>query len=643
MHFLNIIKKINIRSGNRGQFIVEFLVAMGFAAVVLPAILTGLIITRSGKAQHEQRLGSIELLKEASEAVRIVREGGWNFIEENGIYHPVINLNTWALASGPDEINGYTRSVEIEDAMRLNNAIVESGGTPDLSTKKITITVSWLTPLPSSISEVFYLTRFKNISHTTTTVEDFNRGSNTNTVIVNNLGGEVVLGAGGGGNWCDPNLSIATVDLPKQGVANAIAAIEGQVIAGTGENASGVSFARINVSNANPPSGKIVGEYSGFKTNDVFNEADYSYIATDTNSKEVVILNTQSVPYAEAGYFNAPENGNGDSIFVSSNIGYMTSANMLYTFDLTNKTESRSQLGSLDLGSVGKDIVVIGEYAYIAVDSTSNQLLIVKVSDNGTKLDVVGQANLNGQGGIRLFVNSSSTHAYVATAASSTQPEMFIIDISGKTGSQSTIGSYDSNGMDPKGITVVPGRAILVGESGEEYQVINIIDEKNLTKCGGLGVDSGVRGVASIIESDGDAYSYIITGDSNAELKIIEGGPGGQFSLTGEFESDILDASSSAFFNRILFNFNKPALSDINFQVAGADAINNSCSGANFVYVGEDGTSSTYFTDDGQIPANDDGEGYENPARCFRFKAFLSSQDLIFTPTLYDVIVNYSP
>ena len=68
---------------------------------------------------------------------------------------------------------------------------------------------------------------------------------------------------------------------------------------------------------------------------------------------------------------------------------------------------------------------------------------------------------------------------------------------------------------------------MLVGTKGEEYQLVDIANEATPSRCGGLNIDTGVKGVSSVLEADGDSYSYIITGDSAAELKVIEGGPGG--------------------------------------------------------------------------------------------------------------------
>ncbi|MCJ7740756.1 hypothetical protein MUP32_05610, partial [Candidatus Microgenomates bacterium] len=350
--------------------------------------------------------------------------------------------------------------------------------------------------------------------------------------------------------------------------------------------------------------------------------------------------------YQEAGYFDAPGNGAGDSIYVSGNIGYMTDGNTLYTFDLSSKSGSRAELGSVTLAGTGNRVVVNGNEAYVAVGATTNQLQIIQVSTDGKTLTVIGQATVNGQAAKDVFVNNTATRAYLATAVSATQKEFFIIDISAKTGDRPTIGSYDSNGMSPKGVTVVPGnKAIIVGNDAEEYQVVDITDENNLNlpRCGGLNIDTGINGVSSVVKSDGDAYSYIITGDNNAELKIIEGGPGGQYGAVGTFISKTFNAATSSSFNRVYLNTNQPPQTTIKFQIGIADPVDNSCNSVNFTYVGPDKSASSYFTGDAEIPLDDDGSGFENPGRCLSYKAYLTTSDITQSPTLYDISINYSP
>lgn len=639
-----------MKNQRRGQSLVELLVAIAVASLMLPAIIVGFVATRQGRVQQRERFTATLLAQEAQEAVRIIRDRDWNNIAQNGTYHPVVTNNQWVLSAGSETVDEFARSIAIADASRnASGDIIESGGSLDPSTKKVTITVSWSALFPSNVTTTTYLTRHTYKSYIQTTQADFDAGTLTNTITTNLTGGEVTLGAGGRADWCSPNLSIASLDLPKQGVANAISAIEGRVFAGTGDNASGVSYATVNIANTNPPIATISGTYDGYKTNSIFGEANYAYLATDNNAKEIEIINLTTNPYSEAGYFNAPGNGNGNSIYVAGNVGYMTSANTFYTFDLTSKAGARSVLGSTTLTGTGVKTFVLGSYAYVALASTT-QLQILDIS-NASSPTVVGQVQLPAAAGVDVFVNQTGTRAYLATATSVTYPEFFIIDIGIKTGNHTTaLGTYDTAGMDPRGVTVVPGNiALVVGIGGtQQYQAINIVDETHPVHCtnsgrtGGLAITTGVHGIASVLEADGDAYSYIITGDASAELKIIEGGPGGKFSQSGTFVSTPFSASQSAAFNSIAFSVTTPGQTSVTLQVAGANPVNGSCTGAAYAFVGPDGTANTYFTGSGLIPFSP-GPGFTNPAQCFAYKAYFSTSDLIQEPYLLDVTLNYSP
>lgn len=644
-------------SCKKGQSLVELLLVIVLSSLILPTLITGLVSSRGGRAQQEQRLQAITYLKETAEALRNVRENGWDVFSINGIYHPVISGSSWALASGSESINGFTRQVVISDVYRdQNGAIVSTGGTLDPSTKKGVITVSWSTPFSSSIQSTLYLTRYlDNITFVDTSEADFNAGTKTGVTVTNTSGGEVILGSGGQGLWCTPNLSISALDLPKNGVANSVTAIEGRAFAGTGDNASGISFANISIRNTNPPNASIAGTYDCCKTNDVFGELNYAYLATDTNSKEVVIVNLATNPYSEAGYFNIPGNTNANSVFVVGDTGYTTAENKLYNFDLSSKSGSRPARdpNGVQVSVLGeaRELYIVGNYAYVTIGNYALiELVIVDLSDPNN-LRVVGWANVNGASGQEVYVNSSGTRAYLATSADPSKSEFFVIDTSTKTGTRPTIGSYEANGMNPKGVTVVTGnKAILVGTGAEEYQVIDITNENSPSRCGGLNVDAGINEVSSVLESDGDAYSYIVTGDAAAEFKIIEGGPGGQYASSGTFESRTFDpGAQTTNYNRFIANISKPSQTDIALQVAVADTVGGSCTGVSYPFVGPDKTSNTFFTStngttiEGQIPADNDGTGFENPGRCFRYKAFLSTTDSSQTPVLYDITVNYSP
>ena len=591
---------------------------------MLPAVLTGLVASREGQAQGQQRTEALALSREVIEAVRQVRNTGWSGLS-NGTFHPIVETGNWKLEIGSETIGDFTRSIVIEDYVR--------SGSVDLSMKKITTTVSWTTPLPNQITAEFYLSRYQNnLNYIQTTEAEFNTGTKTGTIVTNTAGGEVTLAGGGSGNWCAPDLSISALDLPKSGVANALTAIEGKAFAGTGDNASGVSFANIAISNATPPVASVVGTFDGFKTNGVFGETGYAYLATDSNFKEIEIINLSTNPYSEAGYFNAPGNDRGDSVFVVGNVGYMTDEDKLYTFNLSSKSGSRPQLGVVNLAGTGNRVVVVGTYAYVATSSTTNQLQIIDVSNAASPV-VVGQAVLTAGAGRDVFVNATGTRGYVATAKSDSQKELFVIDTSTKTGNRTVLGSYEANGMDPKGVVAVSGnKVIIVGTGGEEYQVVNVVAEDTPVRCGGLQVDTGINGVAAVSEADGDAYAYIITGDSGSEFKMIAGGPGGQYSVSGTFESATFDAGYTSAFNRLTFAESKPANTNLSAQIAVSADCNS------FVFVGPDGTSGTFFDGSGQAINVTLSSG-----RCMRYKAFLESTDPGAAPSLNDITINYSP
>lgn len=623
-----------------GQLLVELLMAIGLSAIILPALLTGFVTSREGKAQETQRLKSVALVREAEDAVRNVKNkaNNWSTFALNGTFHPAISGSSWSLVLGSEVVDSFTRQIVISDVNRDSSGnIVTSGGTVDPSTKKVVITVSWATPHSSSNSSTLYLSRYSSAVYTDTTVSDFDAGVHTGTTVTNNGGGEVTLGGGGSGSWCEPDLTIEAEDLPKSGVANAVTAIEGRAFAGTGDNASGVSFANISIANSTPPSAEVVGTFDGYKTNGVFGESGYAYLGTDNNFKEIVIIDLNQVvngKYVEVGVFNAPGNGNGNSIWVSGNTGYMTTGNKLYNFNVSDKSNpSVIDSDGVTLAGTGNKIYVVGSYVYVATSSSSNQLQIVDAT-TPSNLTVVGNlsSGLNDQGAKDVFVNDQGTRAYVVTSASSSGREFFIINTSTKNAPSAVSGgSYEAkDGMSPKGVTVVTdNKAIIVGSGGMEYQVIDIATESSPVWCGELNIDSGVNGVSSVIEQDGEAYSYIITGDASSEFKIIKGGPGGQFSTTGDFESRTFNAGIQVGFNYFSFTINEPLGSDLKFQVA----INND--NATWNYVGPDGTSNTFFETAGPVPLSQISGTY------IRYKAYFSGS-ATSTPVLYDATINYS-
>lgn len=200
----------------KGQLLVEMLLAIAITAIMLPALLTGLFSSKQGKAQQGQRVQAVALMKEAEEVVRNVRSQEWSLFSVNGTYHPVITGSNWAFASGSETVNEMTRTITVNDVYRDNNGtIVTNGGTFDPSTKKVYIQVTWGQPYASSVDSTIYVTRYlQNSVKTQTSVTDFNTGTLSDTIATNTSGGEITLAPNTKGKWCSPSFSSATITLP---------------------------------------------------------------------------------------------------------------------------------------------------------------------------------------------------------------------------------------------------------------------------------------------------------------------------------------------------------------------------------------------------------------------------------------------
>ncbi|MDO8270096.1 MAG: hypothetical protein Q7T54_05520 [Candidatus Levybacteria bacterium] len=638
----------------KGQLLIEVLFAIALTSIILPALLTGLISSRQGISQQQQRIQAIALLKEAEEIVRNVKHQSWSNVAVDGTYHPVVVSNSWSLAAGLETIGDFERSIQINSAQRDNNgSIVASGGTIDPSTKRVDISVTWNKPYNSAAESTLYVTRYsQNAANVVTTVADFTNGTPNQTIIADNNGGEIELGSGGGSsNWCNPIDSLTSIDLSRQGVPTAISAIEGSVVTGTGGNASGPTFVRNLISGNSPVLATPAGEFDNSKANGVFTAGNFGYIATDSNSEEIKILNlTQysnpptNTKFLKVGAFNAPGNTQGNSVYASGNTGYMTAVDKFYTFRLTDYTQINPT--AVTLAGTGKKIVVAGNYAFVAVNSITTPLQIIDIS-NPAAPTIVAAANITNQPGIDVAVNESGTRAYLITPYTSpSQANVLIINTSTMTTPLPLIGTgFNTNGMNPKGISIATGnRLIVVGQNGSrQYQVINTSNETTPVACGdGMTISSGAHAVSSVLQSNGYAYSYVATGDSNQELKIILGGSGGTFSNNGTFTSGPIDPGGSVVYNYFTPSFIKPIGTNIQFKVAVAQAVNNNCNEASYTFLGPDGTENSFFSGEGAIPFNTSGT-YTNPGRCFKFMAYLSTTDYTSSPILYDATVNYSP
>ena len=200
--------------------------------------------------------------------------------------------------------------------------------------------------------------------------------------------------------------------------------------------------------------------------------------------------------------------------------------------------------------------------------------------------------------------------------------------------------SYNSfSGVDIKGVSYVMDRAILIGSGGQEYQVLDVSNETNITKCGGIDVDVGINDISSV-ELDGNRYSYIVTNDAAKEFQIIEGGPGllgGGAGMgyvdAGSYVSDVLDTGfSSTMYYSFSLEQQYTVASFMKFQIRTGDTLDLSA----VSWVGPDGTSGTYYIDETGNYIHSSANGH----RYFQYKIEFTS-DTEVSPVLESFILRY--
>ena len=471
-----------------GSVLVEILIALALTAIITPAIINGLITSRQGEPQQDQRQTALTLLKETQDSLRLIREKGWSTFSTNGIYHPQISAGTWSLISGTEVTDGFYRSITIGDVYRDTLGNIGTSGTLDSSTKKVTINIGWSEPYVSDISSVSYFTRYvDNLAYTETTRAEFNVGTTLGTQTTNAFGGEVILSNNNYAKWCSPELSTASIDLPDgppvavAAIGNSVTSIPNDVfVAVSPSTSTSEKLAYLTVTaNTSIPQPSLQGTFTldpakysnpsyvpvginltnNFKTNDVKYYKSpagkiYALLATDLPDHEVIAIlindgtgqvyqDPVNKIYQYWTFFNTriyqgtatqdqtPFGYGAVSLAVLGNQGFVASGGYLYTFDLSN-IDSKSTANGLDM--IGCRIELDG-YECLPGSGTDRKYSSGETGTSWSSTTSPTHNDCSDGGNIELYANNyiyplkvgTSTFVYVAVGAG-VNPELNIVN-----------------------------------------------------------------------------------------------------------------------------------------------------------------------------------------------------------------------
>ena len=154
----------------------EILIAVTVGVILISAAMALIIPILRSTGDVTRRQVANALAKELLEHVRVMSEGNWHALYSNTIKgsanHYYVDTSTTPFAAvspmaGEEgetvSVEGidYTRYFYVDDVLRDGSgAVVESGGTEDPSTQKVTVVVSWEDGRPQAITQ--FLTRSRN-------------------------------------------------------------------------------------------------------------------------------------------------------------------------------------------------------------------------------------------------------------------------------------------------------------------------------------------------------------------------------------------------------------------------------------------------------------------------------------------------
>ena len=160
-----IKKKLKIE---KGISLIELLVVIFIIVITLTSLLGIAAFSLRISTLMRETAQSNNLAQETMEAVRNFRDGktwdtdGLGTLTAGVAYYPKKTTDIppkWQLIQGEETIDSFKRKVVFLNAQRdADDNIVESGGTADPNTKKVTVTVFWK---EKEVEIITYLTNWK--------------------------------------------------------------------------------------------------------------------------------------------------------------------------------------------------------------------------------------------------------------------------------------------------------------------------------------------------------------------------------------------------------------------------------------------------------------------------------------------------
>lgn len=420
---------------------------------------------------------------------------------------------------------------------------------------------------------------------------------------------------------------VGSYNTPNNDDAYTVFAVGSTAYIGTDRQGSG-EFYVLNASN--PASITQSGSFEvNQDVNEIYVSGNYAYIVTDHNSQEFMILNISNpANIAAEDTYNIPSNTNAEGVYYDLGSAYIVTGNNggssdFFIFDVSNPT-TISLTGSVNLGSNNNDVVVSGNYAYVATNTDNQGLTIVDISNKAAPAELGSydtSADVNG-------VAYDGTYVYLASENNANELEVIGAD----SGFISLVGEVDLD-SDNTGVVVGTDYAyVSTEEGGQELTLVDITNPSSPSEHSTYDASS----TANDLFYDG-TYVYLATVDNSLEFQIV----GPQLASTnkayeGWFTSSEYDsAASNTVWNSI--SWTASGSGTLQFQLRTApDSSGNP--GTWTDWLGPSGATSFYTTSGGHTINTNHRDGVND--QWIQYRAFFIG-DGTNSPVLEDITIGY--
>lgn len=422
-----------------GFSIVEVLLSGSIFILLVTALVGGYLFGEEASVTSGNRFTAITLAEEGLEAARNIRDEDFANLTD-GTHGLAISGDEWNF-SGSSDTNGiFTRSVTIASI--------------DSHRKSVTANVNWQQneQRDGSVSFTTYLTEWMR---------------------------EVILSSG---DWSNPAFATSTdLSSTQNGYKLQVLGEYVYLVRQGGTE----DLAVIDVSNPNSPDVESTLDVSN-NSSDIYLSGNYAYIANTSNASELDIVNISNPNSPSiADNYNSSGNDNGLGIQVVGTTAYLTRNSGASTeFEIINVTNpsSPSPIGSLNLSGQTNDVVVSGNYAYVASGSLSEELQVINISNPASPVQVASLNLAGSANGVSIVLVGSTILLAQSTS-------LYVIDVSTPT-SPSLLGSYNAGDtVNDIAITLANSNTyafIATNSDTAEFQVVDISNPSSPVLAGSV-------------------------------------------------------------------------------------------------------------------------------------------------------------